>query len=155
MDDDKYLSDDDTECLKVVRACPGVTAWHLPPRLRPSLRRLEKLKLIRFDGGGWWPRSGGRDDVQADGRRLARGPGGAPARAFRPGPFRFQGRAPAGEPAPACDKNNPPFPRRREVSNSGRGEAPQECGPGGACTAFRPGLFHAPRRVGRAGVRQK
>jgi hypothetical protein len=54
-DDDDFLSDADTELLKTVRAVPGVTAWHLPPRLRPSLVNLERLKLIRDHAGRWYP----------------------------------------------------------------------------------------------------
>jgi hypothetical protein len=50
-----FPSDLDTECLMTVRAMPGLTARHLPPRLRPSLIRLEKVGLVRYHGGGWYP----------------------------------------------------------------------------------------------------
>ena len=56
--DGSFLSDADTELLKTVRAVPGITAWHLPPRLRPSLVKLERLKLIRHHAGRWHPTRG-------------------------------------------------------------------------------------------------
>jgi hypothetical protein len=59
----EFLSDDDTALLRLIRTHPGVDARRVPSFLRPSLPRLERLNLLRYDdeGGGWYPaQNGGR-----------------------------------------------------------------------------------------------
>jgi hypothetical protein len=41
--------------LRRVRAARGVGVFDLPPKLRGSLRRLEKLWLIKYVNGRWYP----------------------------------------------------------------------------------------------------
>jgi len=55
--DDDFLTDAETELLRLIRSRLGVKAFDLPPRLRPGLPRLERRKLIYYHNGKWYPRA--------------------------------------------------------------------------------------------------
>src|SRR5262249_44425493 len=50
-----FLADLDCECVRITRADPGLRTFDLAPRMRPSLRRLEKLGRIKYHRGRWYP----------------------------------------------------------------------------------------------------